>query len=192
MQSLCQLGPGNIWTGESQEVADTAGCPVGWVNAAPPELPAGDVAQWVGAGWVFVPQAAQASANLAPARAAASASVSAQFTQLIAAGYPTGGLHVAIDDGSFARLLNMALTAMGAMGEPPGGWPTNYQTWFTIEGPAIPLPTPADGIALAHAAGLYHSQAVVNEAALLAQIAAADDLPTLQAIDPNSGWPTGA
>lgn len=196
MQTIYQLGAGNIWTGASEEIADTAGVPAGWVSGAVPEPGDGQVAQWFGSVWAYVPDAVQTAAALvvaqtqfAAAQAAVAAEIEAQFNAVITTGYPTGGYHVAIDDGARANFAGMAVTAFGVLGGTLGlTWPVSYQNWFSIEGASIPLPTPADGIALANAAGGYYSQAVVNEAALLTAVAEATTSAELEAINPVSGW----
>lgn len=130
-------------------------------------------------------------AALVNAKTAVSTAVSAQFNNVLAAGYPTGGYHIAIDDGSRANLAGMGATALGVLSGVPGVvWPASYQNWFSIEGVALPIPTAADGLALANGAGGYYSLSVVNEATLLGETAACASFTELSAIDPTTGWPT--
>lgn len=83
-------------------------------------------------------------------RSAKLSNIAAKADALLSVGAPvTGGLHVALDDGSRADLTAMATTATAAA---PGAvpWPDSYSRgWITVENIRIPLATPADGLALA-------------------------------------------
>jgi len=55
LDTLYELGPGNVWTGETRTIEPDEDAPTSWVRAedapAPPE---GDFAQFTGGGWSYV------------------------------------------------------------------------------------------------------------------------------------------
>lgn len=98
-------------------------------------------------------------------------------------------LRVALDDGSRADMGGMATTAVAAAGGAVP-WPASYQLgWITIENLRIPLPTPADGLALAALVGDYYAQVRQHARDLKDAVLAAEDEAALEAIDIHSGWP---
>ena len=184
---ISQIDRNGFYTGVALE-SDV--CPIGFVLAAPPQPQSGMIPRWIGGQWGMLPAANKAGFDLAALKGAAIVAVQTKFAQIIAAGFSTGGVHVAIDGESRANLSGMAATALAVSAKIPGiTWPASYQSWWSIEGTPIPIPAPADGLAFAAAAGIYYSQAVVHEATLVGEIEAAADAATLGAIDIDAGWP---
>ena len=122
-------------------------------------------------------------------RTAKLAAISATADALLAAGAPvSGGLHIALDDGSRADLTAMATAAASAAGAIP--WPESYSRgWITAENVRIPLPVPADGLALAATVGNFYASLVQHRRDLKDQVLAAEDVDALDAIDITEGWP---
>lgn len=191
--------------------------PAGCVEAAPPARPAGQVAVWSDGSWSLVPDhrgetwyllgskavidfvgdpaergysATPPPLSFEDLRAARIASIVAASATLFATGAPVeGGLHVALDDGSRADLTAMATTATAAAsGAIP--WPASYaRGWIAIENIRIPLPTPADGLALAASVGNYYAAIIQHRRDLKDAAATAGSAVALEAIDVASGWP---
>ncbi|MFG1417157.1 hypothetical protein V5F38_05005 [Xanthobacter sp. V0B-10] len=155
--------------------------------------PSGACEGWVLEGGELVPPPAPepmpAADPLVSGRAAKLAEIAAVAEALLAAGYPTGGLHIAVDDGARADLTAMAATALGAAG---GAllWPAAYAAgWITTENVRIPLPAPADGLNLAAAVGAWYAALVQHRRDLKDDALSAPDLAALAAIDAGAGWP---
>lgn len=123
-------------------------------------------------------------------RSAKLSNIAAKADALLSVGAPvTGGLHVALDDGSRADLTAMAATAIAAAsGSMP--WPDSYsQGWIAIENVRIPLATPADGLALAATVGDFYAAVIQNRRDLKDAALAATTADALAAIDIDAGWP---
>lgn len=140
-------------------------------------------------GWeVAIPPAPQPT--LADLKAARVTDVQRRVASQLANGAPTaGGQHLALDDGSRADLTAMATTAIAAAS---GAliWPPSYALgWITMENVRVPLPVPADGLALAAVAGDFYAQIVQRGRDLKDAILAAEDEAALSAIDSSAGWP---
>ena len=118
------------------------------------------------------------------------AAITSAANALLAAGAPaTGGLHVALDDGSRSDLTAMAATASAAASGAVS-WPESYaRGWIAVENVRIPLPTPADGLALAASAGDWYAAVVQHRRDLKDAALAAEDAAALDAIDHSAGWP---
>lgn len=54
MQTIYQYDGENIYTGVSQEIADDAGCPLGWTFSVPPQIPDGKFAYYLPTDWVII------------------------------------------------------------------------------------------------------------------------------------------
>lgn len=101
----------------------------------------------------------------------------------LALGAPVSALHVALDDGSRADMTAMGTTALAALGGSVP-WPASYaQGWIAIENERIPLPMPADGLALAAQVGAFYATLVQRGRDLKDAIIAAADPAALGAID---------
>lgn len=138
---------------------------------------------------VWSPVATEAE-RLEAARAAKLAEIVAAADALLAAGFPANGRHVAMDDGSRADLTAMAATAIAAAGGALP-WPESYAAgWIAVENTRIPLATPADGLALAAAAGAWYAAIVQRRRTLKDAALAAADAAALAEIDPAAGWPS--
>ena len=107
------------------------------------------------------------------------------------AGAPIAGQRVAIGDGSRADMGAMATTALAAVsGAVP--WPDSYAAgWIAISNVRIPLPEPADGLALAATVGDWYARIVQHARSLKDAVLAAEDDAALDAIDIAAGWPDG-
>lgn len=191
--------------------------PAGCVEVSPPDAMPNHVRQWAGNAWEQVPDhrgetwylgieaviikdlgnpAEMGLSQSLPAptfedlRVAKIAAISASANALLAAGAPaTGGLHVALDDGSRADLTAMAATATAASAGAIS-WPESYSRgWVTIENVRIPLATPADGLALAASVGDWYAAVIQHRRDLKDAALAAEDAAALDAIDVTTGWP---
>lgn len=49
--NLYQINSDGVYTGATMELDDTAGAPVGWIDAVPPAVTDGSVAVWTGTAW---------------------------------------------------------------------------------------------------------------------------------------------
>lgn len=194
MPNQCQIDGSGFYTGQTAEVDASSPCPVGWVWTDAPDVEDGSVARWINGAWAVVADTIQSANQLVTAQQWAVAGLTAYANALLAQGYPTGGLHVGLQDGDRANLTALGTTALAVLSSVPGAeWPTGYATgWIALEGVHITLPTAQDGFVLAMGCGAYYSAWVQREAALETAILTAADLATLQAIDITTGWPAGA
>lgn len=164
---------GGAWAAEDGETAwSVDGADLGWrVDGdmlAPPPAP---------------------SLGLQEAQAVAVAAIVAQRAARLAAGAPVGAVRIALDDGSRADLGSLATTALAAASG-AAAWPESYQIgWIALDNSRVPLPAPADGLALAAAAGDYYARVVQRARTLKDLVLAADNAAALAAIDLASGWP---
>src|SRR5690606_37871128 len=123
------------------------------------------------------------------ARAAALSTIEQRLVAEMAAGAPYGELHIALHDGSRADLSGMAATALAAAAEQVP-WPDDYALgWISVENTRIPLPTPADGLALAAAVGQRYAALRQAARTLKDAVLAAEDAAAVAAIDLEAGWP---
>lgn len=123
-------------------------------------------------------------------RAAKLSSITASADALLSKGASvSGGLHVALDNGSRADLTAMAATATAAASGAVS-WPDSFSRgWITIENVRIPLATAAAGLTLAAAVGNYYAAIVQHRRDLKDAVIAAGDAASLDAIDISAGWP---
>jgi hypothetical protein len=196
--------------------------PAGCVEAAPPEVADGHVAVWSGDAWSVVADhrgetwyldataatitfigdpAAQGYVATAPGptmddlRAAKLLAIVAKANDLLSAGAPvSGGLHVALDDGSRTDLTALASTATAVLiSSGTVTWPDSYSRgWITIENVRVPLATAADGLAFAASVGNYYSAIMQHRRDLKDAALASSDEAALDAIDISAGWPTNS
>lgn len=127
------------------------------------------------------------------------AAIDAERDRLLQAGKLYAGLHVALldkhgTDGPRADLSGMATHAIGVLLGLPGlSWPEDYQTgWIAVENERIPMPTPAEGLALAQAAGTYFAAVVQCARDKKDACLAAEDEAALDAVSIEDGWPENA
>lgn len=191
--------------------------PADCVCVGPPVPRAGSAAVWVDGSWSVTPDhrgetwylkgtkavidflgdpaergysATPPAPSLDDLRTAKIAAIVAASATRLATGAPiNSALHVALDDGSRADLTAMAATATVAVsGAVP--WPDSYaRGWIAIENVRIPLPKPADGLALASAVGNYYAAIVQHRRDLKDAALAARDEEALSAVDVTAGWP---
>ena len=123
-------------------------------------------------------------------RTAKLAAISATADALLAAGAPvSGGLHIALDDGSRADLTAMAATATAASAGAVT-WPDSYSRgWIAVENVRIPLATPASGLMLAASVGDWYAAIVQHRRDLKDAALSAEDAAALDDIDETAGWP---
>ena len=124
-------------------------------------------------------------------RAAVLTTIASTANTLLATGAPvSGGLHIALDDGSRADLTAMAATATAASAGAVT-WPESYSRgWIAIENVRLPLATPAAGLTLAASVGNWYAAVVQHRRDLKDAALAAVSVDALDAIDIEHGWPT--
>ena len=121
-------------------------------------------------------------------KAARRAEAEAEKEARIAAGAPYGGHHIALDPASRSDISGMGATALAASSGAIA-WPASYALgWISIENIRVPMPTPADGLALAAAVGDWYATVVQHCRDLKDLIDAAEDAAALAAIDVGAGW----
>jgi len=208
---------GEVQARESPLEPDVYIIPAGCVEVPPPAAEAKKAVMWMVDAWVLVadhrgevwfsgneavtvdfvgdPGEKGFSPELPPPslndlRATKLVSISATVDALLAAGAPvSGGLHVALDDGSRTDLTAMASTATAAS-TGTVAWPESYSRgWIAVENVRIPLATPADGLALAASVGDWYAAVVQHRRDLKDAALAAGDVAALDAIDVTAGWP---
>lgn len=54
MQKIYQFNAVNVYEGVNMEIADDAGCPLGWTFAVPPSVPDGWYAYFRGPDWIII------------------------------------------------------------------------------------------------------------------------------------------
>jgi len=143
------------------------------------------LAEWIEAGNVIAPYLS----SFAAARDVKLAAIVAAAGALLSVGAPvSGGLHIALDDGSRADLTAMAATATAAASGAVS-WPESYSRgWISIENVRIPLATPAAGLTLAASVGNYYAALIQHRRDLKDAALAAEDAAALDAIDVAAGW----
>lgn len=140
-------------------------------------------------GWVVADGSWSAPRTEDETRRRTLAAIEGQLAARTREGAAYDGRRVAIDDVSLSRLAAMAAVAQAAIGLAVA-WPEGYAAgWIAVDNSRIPLPTAADGLALA-AAAIGYAAALRQAARSLkdAALAASDDA-ALAAIDITAGWP---
>jgi hypothetical protein len=69
MQTIYQYDGNNIYTGVSEQIADDAGCPLGWTFSVPPPIPAGKYAYYLAPDWIIIDQYPASTESAAPVAA---------------------------------------------------------------------------------------------------------------------------
>lgn len=108
----------------------------------------------------------------------------------LAEGYVlSNGQHISITGDVERRMTSMGTTAgFAILGITV--WPEEYQRgWITEENIRFPLPTPADGVALATAVGAYTAALIQYARDLKDTVVASGNAETLDAVDITIGWP---
>lgn len=54
MQTIYHFDAANVWNGEFREISDMDGAPPGWTFNAPPDVPQGKFAYFVGPNWIII------------------------------------------------------------------------------------------------------------------------------------------
>jgi len=123
----------------------------------------------------------------AVARATKIRAIDAERDRRLGLGALHGGKRFSTSDASRTDLGGMATTAgLVMMGALPA-WPESYaQGWIAIDNTRLPLPNPADGIALAAAVALAYSATIQHARDLKDAALAAADPAT---VDELAGWP---
>ncbi|TAY95872.1 DUF4376 domain-containing protein [Rhizobium ruizarguesonis] len=145
-------------------------------------------------GWIW--NGSQFSSPAGPSldelKATKIAAINIQTEEVLAAGAPADGLHIALDADSRADMGAMATTAALALSGATE-WPDSYSRgWISIENIRIPLDVPADGIALAAGVGDYYARVRQNSRDLKDGALAAGTEEELNAVEIDSGWPDAA
>ncbi|MBF5094398.1 DUF4376 domain-containing protein [Azospirillum sp. INR13] len=121
------------------------------------------------------------------ARFAKVRAIDAERDRRLGLGALHAGKRFSTSDASRTDLGGMATTAGLVLSGALPAWPDSYaQGWIAIDNTRLPLPTPADGIALAAAVALSYSATVQHARDLKdAALTAADPA----AVDELAGWP---
>jgi hypothetical protein len=162
-----------IWTGNSREVSEFDGRPVGWVRTekVPPNLTGQKVAQWVGGDWIVL-DAAPVIPEPAPGWPSL---IAARRYSAETAGTTVQGMVIATDDRSQGLITGAALAAM---------LDAHYTiNWKTAEG-FVEL-TGAQIIGVASAVRAYVQACFDREADLLAAVADGSIAEAML----DEGWP---
>lgn len=149
----------------------------------PPPGP-GEVVEQGPDGWVVRDKtAAELAAEEDARRRELAAQVNAERDRRLASGAPYAGRRIEVTDKGRADMGGMAVTAVAASaGALP--WPESYaQGWITSDNSRLPLPTPADGLALAAAVGDWYAATVQHARSLK------DAVLGGEAVDITAGWP---
>lgn len=136
---------------------------------------------------VTAKSANQIEAEIGGARVAKVRAIDAERDRRLALGALHAGKRFSTSDASRTDLGGMATTAGLVLSGALPAWPDSYaQGWIAIDNTRLPLPTPADGIALAAAVALSYS-ATVQHARDLKDAALTATNPA--AVDELAGWP---
>lgn len=144
------------------------------------------------ADWLIHPDHAEVSYEVVnlpqlETRAAKVRAIDAERDRRLALGALHGGKRISMSDVSRTDLGSMATTAGLVLAGSLPTWPDVYvRGWIALDNSRLPLPTPADGTALAASVTLAYS-ALVQHARDLKDAALAADDPSL--VDELSGWP---
>lgn len=128
------------------------------------------------------------------ARVAKVEAINARRDLALSVGAPYGAARIAVHDGARADLSGMAAYAttvlITAATPAPIAWPGSYALgWIATDNSRVPLPTAADGLALAAAVGAWYGAVVQHARTLKDEALAAADLASIEAIDETAGWP---
>lgn len=122
--------------------------------------------------WIETPLAAdELAAAFEAARVLTVAGINADRDTLLAIGAPFGGKRIEVTDKGRADLAGLTLAAILAQTD-PSAWSAGYAAgWIAMDNTRIPLPAPADGIALstgvaAWYAGVIQTARTAKDAAL--------------------------
>lgn len=119
-------------------------------------------------------------------RAALMAAVSAEVQRRLRAGMPYQGKVIQMDDASRNALTSLAAVASTCMAG-GGTWSAAYSAgWITADNSRLSLPEPADGLALALAAGNWYA-GLVQAARTIKDAIAASASP--ETVDMAAAWP---
>jgi hypothetical protein len=141
-------------------------------------------------------QAVVAAYNPLPAmQAAATAQVKAQLAKLIAAGCTYQGVLVAIDADGLTNINSWQARALAnlqatTLGLTVAAWSASFVWLPQGDGATLPLSTAQAMVEFASVVTQYVSDIIVCANTLESQIAAADSVAALQAINLTSNWPS--
>ncbi len=148
--------------------------------------------------WIERPMSPEElAAEFDAARRTVIADISADRDALLRLGAPYGGKRVQVDERARADLAGLALAAVLAQTD-PAAWSDGYSTgWITMDNTRIPLPTPAEGSALAAAVGAWYAAVIqaarnAKDAALAVVLDPLDPAISRAALDASrtgAAWP---
>ena len=191
---ISEIDANGRWTGRTEEVAETEGCPRGWRLIEPPTVGEGEFAEWWPEGWRItdepVPDAP--GPTLAELKARMSSEAQVRCDALLTGGYrpPTGPLA-----GQTLQLRNNLdrtnwLTSQAAYGAAvaAGAGAVTGATFRTAENITTTM-SYADGLGVlldmaAWGASVYAACWAIKDA-----IAGAADITALDTVDLEAGWP---
>ena len=185
-----------VVTEDGQPVLTTVQYPSNWlrhasaddlarIGAVPqPAAGPGEAVEQGPEGWIVRPLTIEELAAEEDARRRdLAAQVNAERDRRLDMGAPYGGRLIEVTDKGRADLGGMAVTAVAASaGALP--WPESYaQGWIAADNTRLPLPTPADGLALAAAVGDWYARTIQHARSLKVAALAGE------AVDITAGWP---
>lgn len=180
MTTIYEIDPSGVWRGRTATIDEAEGAPPGWTRTAPPTLGAGEVAMWTGEGWV------QARATLPDVPLdGLKAERLAQLRELRwlaeTAGVIVGEQRVRTDATGQAKVAGVLQLFAADPTLAQVDWEVQPGQWVSMDRETMT----AIGVAVGR-----HVQACFTRAReLQAQIEAATDTESLEAIVLVSGWP---
>lgn len=164
-----------IWTGEAREIGPKDGRARNEVPHDPPQLTAGQFAQWRGHVWVVLD-----AYPVEPVRRDKLAALAHKRWQVETGGITANGMSIHTDRESQSMVTSAALAAQLD--------PEMTIRWKTAGGNFVTLDA-AQIVGIATLVRLHVQGCFDHEADLAALIAAAETVEQLDAIDINAGWP---
>lgn len=179
MITIHEIGLDGAWTGRTAQIDAVAGAPLGWTRTAPPTLTPETQAVWTGEAWAAAPS--QSGNELGRLKAERLAMVRALRQRVESAGVAVGEIQVRTDATSQAKITGILQLMASAPDLASIDFEVQPGQWVTLDRATMT----AIGVAVGR-----HVQTCFSRAReLQAEIEAAPDLATLEAIVLVSGWP---
>lgn len=133
MTMIYKIGDDALWAGETLEIGDFDGAPVGWTRAVPPELKEGQHALWAG-GWIVVDAIPEDHSHIEALRTTKITDLTAACQATILGGFTSGALGTPHQYPSqFTDQINlMGSVTESLLPDVPEGWVTPF--WCADEG----------------------------------------------------------
>lgn len=152
---------------------------ISYFSVSSPPAVAGMV--WSGEAWVD---------SVASVRLAKQAALVAERNARVDAGYVTGGHTWAIDDSAISRTNGLASLAIQVLQSVEGASWDSSQTFFATDGASVTFATPGGFLNNSRPLVAWRLAIDNNYASISADIAAADTVNDVNAIDVTAGWPS--